>query len=491
MKCCELDRDPEPGPGAPCLINGFALACQACIAAGKPIEERDQRLQPNRDPQRANLTPERVVSAALSIAGVGFVIVATAHGQTSYQTIKRLTDLGSNPTALIEGKDRNLYGTMQDGGSKWEGVVFKVNRDGRDYKALHNFTGYRNGEDGSWPQGVIEGSDGALYGTTQVGGRPGGAEYPTGSGTVFKLNKDSSGYSVLHRFPAVSGDGIAPWAGLVEGLDGALYGTTLEGGTNNLGTVFKVSKDGGGYAVLHDFLGSETDGCRPMAGLLASSDGTLYGTTDSGGSGIGHNGTVFRLKLDGGGLKILHSFPDKPGDGRMPRSTLLEGRDGLLYGTTQSGGTNDAGTVFRLDKDGGGYQVLHSFTGSLGLKPDPEGLVSGVMNGVVTRFSDEGDGSGPTGLTQGRDGVLYGTTEHHGKNGGGTAFKLNIDGSAFIILHNFPATEGDGQNPSKSPVQGSDDAFYGMTKTSSTNNFATLFRLSLPVSRPTPPPASK
>ncbi len=405
-----------------------------------------------------------------------------AGSQTNYQAIKNFVDLGSNPTALIEGSDRNLYGTLSAGGSKWEGVVFKVNQDGSGYTVLHDFTGYRSGQDGSWPQGVVEGGDGALYGTTQVGGRPGGDLYPTGSGTVFKVNKDGSGYTVLHRFPGSSGDGIAPWAGLAEGPDGALYGTTLQGGAKDAGTVFKLNKDGSGYAVLHSFLVTEDDGVTPMAALLTGSDGALYGTTDGGGSGGGHNGTVFKLNPDGSGYQTLHSFPDQRGDGRMPRSRLLEGRDGALYGTTQSGGAKDAGTVFKLNRDGSGYRILHTFSGSLGLRPDPNGRMSGVQNGGPTKFSDEGDGSGPTGLVTGSDGALYGTTEFHGRNGGGTAFKLNPDDSGFAVLHNFPGAEGDGQNPSASTVQGKDGALYGMTKISDTDSFATLFKVSFEAS---------
>jgi uncharacterized repeat protein (TIGR03803 family) len=200
---------------------------------------------------------------------------------------------------------------------------------------------------------------------------------------------------------------------------------------------------------------------------------------------------VFRLNLDGSGYKVVPNFPDGAEDGRFPRSSLIEGWDGTLYGTTQNGGTNDAGTLFKVNKDGSGYRVLHSFTGSLGSKPDPHGMMRGVLNGVPTRFSDEGEGSGPTGLAQGLDGALYGTTEYHGKNGGGTAFKLKTDGSDFVILHNFPDTEGDGQNPSASMVQGSDGAVYGMTKTCSTDHFATLFRLSSSGSQSTPAPASR
>jgi uncharacterized repeat protein (TIGR03803 family) len=424
----------------------------------------------------------------LSMALFGCAMLVTAHAQTNYQVIKFLD--GTDRPALIEGRDRNLYGTLCAGGREGEGVVFKLNKDGSGYTVLHDFTGYFSGEDGSWPQGVVEGSDGALYGTTQLGGHPGSAQYGTGSGTVFKVNKDGSGYAVLHRFSGLSGDGIAPWAGLVQGRDGAFYGTTLEGGTRNAGTIFKLNRDGGGYVVLHSFPGSEADGDRPMAGLLVGSDGVLYGTTDGGGSG--HSGTVFKLNPDGSGYTLLHSFADKPSDGRFPRSSLVEGRDGTLYGTTQMGGTNEAGAVFKLKKDGSGYRVLHHLlAGSLVSKPDPQGLMRGVLNGVPTRFSGEGEGTGPTGLVQGSDGAFYGTAEQKGKNGGGTAFKLNPDGSDFTILHNFPGTEGDGQNPCGSMVQGSDGALYGMTSISSTNNSGTVFRLSFSVSRTTLFPSPK
>jgi uncharacterized repeat protein (TIGR03803 family) len=140
----------------------------------------------------------------------------------------------------------------------------------------------------------------------------------------------------------------------------------------------------------------------------------------------------------------------------------LEGRDGALYGTTQAGGKNDWGTVFKLLKDGSGYRLLHSFTG----------------------YENSGDGADPSGLALGSDGALYGTTKFHGRNNGGTAFKLNPDGSGFTVLRNFPGTEGDGQNPSASMVQGSDGALYGITTT-------TLFKLSFSVSPPASSPASK
>ena len=127
----------------------------------------------------------------------------------------------------------------------------------------------------AYPNGIIEGSDGALYGTAQSGSTNNG-------GVVFKLNKDASGYLVLHHFTGMSADGSAPSAALIEASDGKLYGTTQYGGSNGVGTVFTLSKDGSGYMVLRSFTNSSGDGRCPSAALVESSDGALYGTTKYG-----------------------------------------------------------------------------------------------------------------------------------------------------------------------------------------------------------------
>jgi uncharacterized repeat protein (TIGR03803 family) len=205
---------------------------------------------------------------------------------------------------------------------------------------------------------VVEGSDGALYGTTFSSG-------PNGGGTVFKVNKDGSGFRILHSFSVSSGDGRYPTATVVEGSDGALYGTTHSGGTNDAGTVFKLSKDGSDYAVVHHFTRGPGDGWVPEAPLVEGSDGALYGTTTYGGitnpSPDGF-GTVFKLNKDGSAYTVLYSFGGFTSDGGP--SGLVEGSDGALYGTTVYGGYDSVGgTVFRLNKDGSGYLMLHSFGG--------------------------------------------------------------------------------------------------------------------------------
>jgi uncharacterized repeat protein (TIGR03803 family) len=194
----------------------------------------------------------------------------------------------------------------------------------------------------------VEGSDGALYGTTFQ-------TSTNDAGTVFKLSKDGGGYTVLRRLTGEVGEGVFAVGRLVEGSDGALYGTTAIGGnykTNNFGsyvsfgTIFKLNKDGSDYSVLHSFEDTGRDGIGPAAGLLKGSDEALYGTTTSGGSNS--LGTVFKLNHDGRGYLVLHAFSGA--DGYEPFGVLVEGRDGMLYGTTVAGGTYDRGTVFRREQ---------------------------------------------------------------------------------------------------------------------------------------------
>ena len=245
-----------------------------------------------------------------------------------------------------------LYGTANGGGSfTGGGTVFKLNTDGSGFTVLKDFT---NSIDGANPIGGLELSGATLYGTTANGGN-------YGCGTVFSVNTDGSGYTVLKYFAGYFGnDGANPVAALV--LSGTtLYGTTLYGGNYGVGTVFKVNTDGSGYAVLKFFSGDE--GEYPFAGLLLSGT-TLYGTTRSGGSSW--NGTVFSINTDGTGCTVLHSFTGS--DGANPVAGLvLFGT--TLYGTTSYGGSSGNGAVFGVNTNGTGFTVLKQFNGYDGINP--------------------------------------------------------------------------------------------------------------------------
>ena len=266
---------------------------------------------------------------------------------------------------LIADSRGALYGTTGGGGGTGCGAytgcgtVFKLNRDStRSHSRsayqetiLYRFQG---GSDGRYPSGtLVADPSGALYGTTQ------GDDCESDCGNVFKLTPQASGgytASVLHHFGGTP-DGSLPVGGLLIDQTGALYGATNGGGTNGLGSVYKLTPGpSGDYAetILYSFKGG-SDGATPvLQRLLADSSGALYGTTLSGGATgcyrFGGCGTIFKLTPQGSGYaeSILHSFNDSP-DGAHPVGTLIADATGAIYGTTRGGGgSRHRGTVFKL-----------------------------------------------------------------------------------------------------------------------------------------------
>ena len=267
---------------------------------------------------------------------------------------------GAFPAAgLIMDASGNLFGTTDSGGGPGNGgTVFElVNFNGTfTEKVLYSFGGY---PDGASPQaGLIMDASGNLFGTTQFGGS-------NSSGTVFELVNSSGTYSekVLYSFVG-STDAIDRQPGLIMDASGNLFGTTPETDANHFGTVFELVNSSGTYTVkvLHSFTDSP-DGRDPQAGLIMDASGNFFGTTYFGGAG--HGGTVFEL-VNSNGIyteKVLYGFPSSPNDGESPVAGLIMNASGDLFGTTYFGGANYAGTVFELVNSNGTFseRVLHSF----------------------------------------------------------------------------------------------------------------------------------
>jgi uncharacterized repeat protein (TIGR03803 family) len=305
---------------------------------------------------------------------------------------------GANPQAgLTPDADGNLYGTtLTDGkGGNTSGTVFKISPDGKE-KILHSFTGFGDGVDGAEPMaGVILDGAGNLYGTTSEGG---GANCPGGCGTVFRISADGH-EKVLHAFDSFDRkDGGNPQAPLLLGSDGNFYGTTAAGGSNNDGTVFKLTPKGK-ETVLHNFTGfnSASDGGVPVAPLIADAEGIMYGTTWLGGTS--GEGTVFKIAPDGTET-VLYNFTNGH-DGGEPLGALLRDGRGNLYSTTSMGGDAGCGTVFKLSP-AGKIKVLYTFTcGSDGRFP----FAGLIAEKGFRRF--------------------FGTTELGGAHGRGVVFQVN------------------------------------------------------------------
>lgn len=252
--------------------------------------------------------------------------------------------------ALVQAANGDFYGTTASGGTNGSGTVFKITPDGA-LTTIYNFCSQSGCSDGAVPlSGLVQASNGDLYGTT-VGGGDGvyGADY----GTVFKITPGGM-LTTLYSFCSQSGctDGKEPAASLVQAANGDFYGSTQYGGANctrngaGCGTIFKIAP-GGKLATLHRFCagGACRDGLGPSAALIQAADGNLYGTTSG---DRGNAGTIFQI-TPAGKLTTLYTFCSQIGcaDKYHPFA-LSQAPTGEFYGTTYSGGTRDAGTVFSL-----------------------------------------------------------------------------------------------------------------------------------------------
>ena len=375
-----------------------------------------------------NATKEVPVKRALglSIFVALHGIAAVALQAQGYIVIHSLTEEeGLYPqSTLVQDSFGFFYGTADESGPNGAGIVFKVDA-GNNFVVLHGF----NMDDGYKPQGRLAlGQDGYLYGVTAQGGAH-------GSGVIYRLDTDGNNFSVLHDF---EGGSIGWYRQLIQDSAGALYGTNYSS-PNDL---FRIEANGSNYSVLHTF--DDANEGRPTNVMLAS-DGFLYGTT------AGTLDSVFRLATNGADFETLHTFTDE-GEGYDPGAALIEGTDGLLYGTAAAGGQYSGGTAFKLRKNGSSFEVIHDFQTS--------------------------DGTWPVfALTQVAGGLLYGTGWFGGV-GGGTIFRMTTSGELFGVVHNFENSTGD--NPRGSVTQGVDGGLYGTTVSGGPDNYGLVYRQSIP-----------
>ncbi len=370
-----------------------------------------------------------------------------ARGQTNFTVLKSFSGFPDGALPLcspVTDGNSVLYGTTEAGGLSNAGTIFRIRKDGTGFAVLKDFLV----SDGGYPfASLVLSTGGRLFGTTLGGGS-------SNLGTIFSLNRDGSGFSLLHSFLG-GGDGQNPRSAIIQATDGALYGVTPSGNSSAQGTIFKINPDGTGYSVIFAFPGL-TSGVQPYGRLLEGSDGLLYGTTIAGGTPGG--GVVFGIAKDGSGYNILHNFGGSA-DGGIPSAGLIEASGGVLYGTTSRGGSGNAGTVFSVSRDGSGYGILRSFSATGGDAAFPQSE-----------------------LIESSDGVLYGSAQSGGAAGYGATFSMNKDGSGYAILRSFLGPSVDGDTPS-SLLQLSNGVFCGTTMHGA-GDVGSVFALS---SSPLPP----
>jgi uncharacterized repeat protein (TIGR03803 family) len=389
---------------------------------------------------------KQIVKLGLVLALVGVIAAAplTSAQATGFKVLHSFSGTdGGSPNALIQTPDGLFYGTAATGGdinscpSEGCGTVFKSNSTGK-VTVLHTF----HGSDGSLPTGLMKGSDGNFYGTTNTGGQLSGG----GAGTFFRMDP-AGNLTVLYAF--VGGfaccDGAQPMAHPVQASDGNLYGTTFTGGAfrdidhqGGFGTVYQFNPTTGIMTILHSFNLADGNGIFPNGPLVQGTDGFLYGTTQQGGA------TAFRIDTAGNFSLVAKLL------GTQPLSGLIQAKDGFFYGTDE--GISGSGTVYRVAPTGT-FTSVNLFDGADGYRPNFR-------------------------LLQAPDGFFYGSTPQGGLLDfqGGDIFRLNST-RTLVVLHSFKTTGTEGYRPNSEFIQGLDGMLYGVNGTGGASAHGTLFRI--------------
>jgi uncharacterized repeat protein (TIGR03803 family) len=444
--------------------------------------------------------------------GFGTAFKVTTAGVCTVLTSFGPTDSNStpNPLAQVNG---NLYLTSYNGGSSEEdsfagtGAALSISTKGQ-IKTLASFTiSTAYPASGGLVQ-VGSGSTVAYYGVTSTGG-----EY--GDGTIYKID-GSGNLTVLHALNGFLEEGINPLAGLVLARNGNLYGTTSGGGRYNYGTIFQITP-AGAFKVIHHFRAVE--GYAPVCPLAQGigTDNALYGACTLGGP-LSGAGTVFSIGTTGTGFKVLHVFSTIGTGGNTPSCTPLPDGQGNLYGTSNMGGTNNYGNVWKMSTTGANYKDLFDFyhnaaAGTFPSGASPSGpltLIAGKIYGTTQRgglYNNNGaliqidpttgntvalysfggvatDGTIPMGgvLYDSTSGNLYGVCQNGGANNFGAVYAYNLTSGTMTILHAFSGVNynnralSDGASPNSGVIFGADGQLYGTTPGAGSEQYGLIFK---------------
>jgi len=371
----------------------------------------------------------RAIFGLVVVLAVG--VAAPVQAQSTFKLLHGFLggNDGANPTSgVVFGPNGYLYGVTLDGGAYNQGTVFSISPGGR-YKLLHTFTG---GEDGGMPNNQLTWVGTSLYGAAISGGAYNG-------GTIFKIDSTTGAESTVYTFTG-STHGAIPDCAMISDTAGNLYGTTLAGGANTAGTIFRFEPSNGNLTTLYSFEGG-ADGQYPFGRMARDSWGNLYGTTIEGGA---HSyGTVFKLSASGVET-VLYSFLGFTHDIEYPDADLVKDSAGNLWG----GGGSQA--IFKVSKNG--QETLYDVP--------------------------SGDGGTSTGLVMDSEGNLYGTLAIVGYYGG--VFKMDATGN-YTILYNF--TGGlDGTTPGGAGViRDVKGNLYGTTYSGGVSRkYGTVYELTFP-----------
>jgi uncharacterized repeat protein (TIGR03803 family) len=406
-----------------------------------------------------NIHSPRLVSCLLPAAILGMAAFSPkAHAQTLTTLYSFCAECGEDGVSvpnvdLVQAIDGDLYGTTFDGGTFAEGTIVRITTGGTATIQYSLGGATQHGfTPGSHPlTGLAQADNGLLYGTTADGGTR------DSYGTSFVVSPNGTTFNTLNYFKG-TGYGIGPSSALMQASNGNLYGTRYDIVTG-AGTLISITPSGE-LSLFYSFCAQSgcADGSNPYGGLVQGSNGNLYGTTEQGGAN--QAGTVFEITA-AGALTTLYSFCSKRGciDGDAPSTGLVQSTDGDFYGTTSGAGVG-GGTIFKMTPSGE-LTTLHTFCAQRGCP----------------------DGSGPvTSLILAPDGNLFGITAYGGAYQKGTAFEITPSG-VLTTLYSFcsQADCADGELPTGLMLD-TDGNLYGTTEAGGASLYGTFYRLSVGLS---------
>ena len=405
------------------------------------------------------------------------VIFSFDPSASTYKTLKDFDGInGRTPTGdLVQAIDGKLYGMTLSGGSNNAGVIFSFDPSSSTYTKLKDF----DNASGNFPYGsLMQANDGKLYGMTTRGGS-------SDAGVIFSFDPSSSIYTKLKDFDNANGG--SPYGSLIQASDGKLYGMTTYGGSNGYGVIFSFDPLASTYTKLKDF--DNANGGFPSFGsLMQASDGKLYGMAGGGSNG---RGVIFSFDLPASTYTKLKDFDNA--NGADPAGSLIQASDGKLYGNTTYGGISNGGVIFSFDPLASAYTKLKDFedvNGANGAAPNgsllqaSDGKLYGMtqyggnnyagsgggvifsfdaLSSTYTKLKDFGTnetGTNVSGsLVQASNGKLYGMAQYGGSSNGGVIFSFDPSASTYTKLKDFD--NANSANPAGSLIQASDGKLYG------------------------------
>jgi uncharacterized repeat protein (TIGR03803 family) len=320
-----------------------------------------------------------------------------------------------------------LYGTSSYGGSDNKGTIFQLNTDGSNYRIRHSFTGSaepNSNPDGMFAEGGLTVGGSKLYGMTYFGGL-------NGSGCIYSIDPNGNDFNVIHSI-----DGTKEGGGIYDEL--TFSGSTLYGTTYG-SAIFKLDADGSNFSYVRPF----PSNCRGPLGGMTLGGSTLYGMCYWS-EGVTYGGGIYKINTDLTGFEIIHHFTGGANDGLGPGSNALTLSGSTLYGVTESGGSSNWGTIFKVNVDGSGFEVLHSFDSS----------------------------STPTGDLTLIGSTLYGI----GRN---TIYQIDTNGDNYGVLHTFDVNDPVGFGPRGGLIHDG-STLYGLTNSGSQYGMGAIFALQVP-----------